>query len=90
MISKKELALTLGDETKVKILQLLLENPLTLTQVFKALPSLKRRESAYKSLQKLLKTGLIKRRFNENKHAYVYSHNFKKIEINQQLEIKQK
>jgi len=90
MISRKQLAFVIGDETKVKILQLLSEKSMTLTQVFKALPNLKRRESAYKSLQNLLKTGLIKRRFKESKHAYFYSPNFKKIELNQQFEIKQK
>ncbi|MFA5742168.1 MAG: hypothetical protein WC874_04750, partial [Candidatus Izemoplasmatales bacterium] len=85
MVSRKQLALVLGDETKVKIIQILFERK-TLTQVFRELPNIARRESVYKSLQKLLRTGLIKRRFNENRNAYFYSINFKKIEINQRME----
>jgi len=87
MITKKQLAATLGDETRVQIIQLLSKKELTLTQVFKALPGIKRRESAYKSLQKLVSAGLVKKRFNQKKQAHFYSVWFRKIEINQELEL---
>ncbi len=86
MLSAAQLAAVLGDKTKVKVLQLLAEKEMTLTEVYKEL-KLKYRESAYKALQKLLSAGLVKRRFDENKKAYFYSSAFKKIRINNKIEI---
>ena len=90
MLNLKQLALVIGDKTKVKILKLLSEKSLTLTQVFTALPEIKYRESAHKALQKLVQTGLVKRRFSQKKRAYFYSIDFKKIELDAKLKVKQK
>lgn len=87
MLSPAQLASILGDETKVKILKLLAEKEMTLTEVYKEL-KLKYRESAFKSLKKLLSLELVKRRFDENKKAYFYRIAFKKIEINNKIEVK--
>jgi len=88
MVTAKELSAILGDETKSKIIAMLASKEMTLTEIFKAIPELKYRESAFKALNKLCASRFVKKRFVTKIRAYKYSTNFKRITINQKLTIK--
>ncbi|GEM_PF-2254952 len=87
MLSLKQLAETIGDRTRVKILILLSEKKLTTTEIFKQMPEIKYRESIHKALKKLEQSGLIKRKFDPKVKGYKHFTAFKKIQINYKLEI---
>jgi len=88
MLSPKQLADILGDNTKVKILQALAEKEMTTTEIFKKMPEIRYRESVFKALKKLQQTSLIKRKFSTKTRAYKYSTNFKRIIINNKIQLK--
>lgn len=76
------------DQTRLKILGLLAEEPLTNTELHKKLGGgITYRESIFKSLAKLRQAGLIKREFKE-KAGYKYSLNFKQLKISNRLRLK--
>ncbi len=79
----------LCDPTRLKILGLLAEQPLTNTELYKKLNQhgIVYRESVFKALKKLLQIGLVKREFHEKK-GYKYSPNFKIIKISNKMELK--
>jgi len=87
MISSKQLADTLGDETRVKILKILSEKKMTTTELFKQLPEISYRESVFKALKKLQQTGLVKRKFEPKTRAYRYFTSFGIIKINNKMQI---
>jgi DNA-binding transcriptional ArsR family regulator len=87
MLTPKQLAAILGDETRIEILKLLSEKKLTTTELFKQLPAITRRESVFKSVKKLHQAGLVKRRFEPKTRAYRYFTSFKTIKIDHKLQI---
>lgn len=77
------------DPTRLKILGLLAEEPLTNTELYKKLKGIAYRESIFKSLNKLGETGLVKREYKE-KIGYKYSLNFEQLKVSNNLLIKAK
>ncbi len=79
-----------SDPTRLRILGLLSQDPLTNTGLFKKLDKRRlgkgivHRESIYKSLAKLRRAGLISRAFNE-KRGFVYSLAFKEMKVEGKL-----
>jgi len=69
----------ISDPTRLTILSLLAATPLTNTELYEKL-DVAYRESVFKSLKHLKQAGLIKREYKEKK-GYVYSLNFKKLEV---------
>lgn len=71
------------DPTRLKILGLLAEQPLTNTEIYKKMKKdgIIYRESIYKGLKKLLEADLLKRNYKEKK-GYKYSVSFKQLKIN--------
>jgi len=81
------------DSTRLRVLGLLSQEPMTNTELFKKLDKRKlgngivHRESIFKSLKKLLSAGLLTRTFNEKK-GFVYSLAFKELKVEGKLFIK--
>jgi len=48
------------------------EKEMTLTEIFKSLPEIKYRESIFKSLKKLIESGLIKRKLNQKLKTNIF------------------
>ena len=89
MVEVSKIIACLGDKTKVQILQILGDRPLTVTEIYNRLKyKVKYRESIFKALEKLRKAMLVERKYSEKKKAFEYSANFKRIEINQKGELK--
>ncbi len=88
MISIEEIAGSLSDKTRLKILKLLAEKSLSNTEIFKAMPEIKYRESVFKAIKRLQQNSLIKRKYFESLQGYKYSLAFKKIEVGSQLVVK--
>jgi len=76
------------DPTRLKILGLLSERPLTNTEIYNLLKSkgIVYRESIFKSLKKLKEAGLVKREYKEKK-GYKYRLNFKQLKISRKVSI---
>ena len=76
------------DPTRLKILGLIAEQPMTNTELYLKLKpiGLAYRESIFKGLKKLKSAGLIKREYLE-KVGYKYTLNFRQLKISQKLEI---
>jgi len=81
------------DPTRLKLLGLLAEEPLTNTEAYKKLNRLSQgvvyRESVFKALKKLTQAGLLKRSFKE-KIGYKYEINFNALKIGNKLVLKAK
>jgi len=78
----------LSDTTRLKILGLLAEEPLTNTELYNKLKNegIAYRESIFKSLKKLKEAGLIKRTYQE-KVGFKYSLSFKELKIGSKLKL---
>lgn len=76
------------DPTRLKILALLAEEPLTNTEVYERLQKdgIDYRESIFKALEKLKASGLVKRDHKE-KVGYKYSLNFTSLSVGRKLAI---
>ena len=77
------------DPTRLKILSLLANVPMTNTELYKVLEKTKTvsyRDAAYKSLKKLKDAGLIKRKYIEGR-GYEYSVNFKELEVKPKIKV---
>jgi len=73
---KRDLTI-LCDSTKLSILNLLVEKPRSVTNLHERLPHINNRESVFKSLDKMLRGGLVNRELKGNK--YVYSLGFQNL-----------
>lgn len=67
----------LCNTTKLSILNLLVEKPSGVTQLHERLFHINNRESVFKSLDKMLRSGLVNRELKGNK--YVYSLGFREL-----------
>ena len=76
------------DPTRLRILGLLAEEPMTNTEIYEKLKKqgIMYRESIFKALEKLKEANLIKRQYNE-KVGYKYELNFKMLKISEKLSI---
>ena len=79
------------DPTRLKLLGLLAEEPLTNTEAYNKLNRLNQgvvyRESVFKALKKLKEAGLLKRSFKD-KVGYKYSLNFTSLKVSSKLAFK--
>ena len=77
------------DPTRLKILSLLAEEPMTNTELYEKLKRHKIisfRDAAFKSLKKLREAGLIERKYIDGK-GFKYSLTFNELEIKPKLKI---
>lgn len=70
---------TLAYPMRIRILQVLHNNELTLNEIHEKIPEIKYKDNIYRHLEKLKKIGLVHKHYNNKKNKLVYELKEKKL-----------
>lgn len=87
MPTMKQISELFKTETNVNIVKLLSEQSMSLTELFNEIDNVKSREGVFKALQRLTRTGLVKRKFDKKLGGHKYYLDFKVIQVSSTMKI---